>query len=99
MTIYVEFGELHEFLTCEVGLVPEPPHSGSWRTYFFREIVWHPSRSTRTVKLYLDHAKKPCSIQLCVSSDINNSVFVLPPFERDVLKQKIEGETAQLLLR
>ncbi|MDB5759742.1 MAG: hypothetical protein JWM30_3031 [Burkholderia sp.] len=46
---YSSFEELHRFLTWEMSLLAEPEHGGSWRTYFFREIVWHPSRTTRTV--------------------------------------------------
>jgi hypothetical protein len=96
---YANFDELHDFLTQEMGLLPEPAHGGSWRTYFFKEIIWHPLRTTRTVKILLDHAKKPFKIQLCVSSDNNNSVFVSPPFEHDALKLAIENETSQLLHR
>lgn len=96
---YTNFDELHDFLTRELGLVAEPEHSGTWRTYFFKEIVWHPSATTRTVKVLLDHAKKPFKIQLCVSSDNNNSVFFSPPFARDALKLAIENETSMLLQR
>nr|WP_314624066.1 hypothetical protein [uncultured Noviherbaspirillum sp.] len=97
--IYSTFVELHDFLTQEMGLLSEPAHSGTWRTYFFKEIIWHPSKTTRTVKILLDHTKKPFKIQLCVSSDNNNSVFVSPPFEYDALKLAIENETSRLSLR
>lgn len=91
--------ELHDFLTRECALVAEPRHSGSWRTYFFKEIVRHPATTTRTVKVLLDHAGMPFRLQLCVSSDNNNSVFLAAPFSRDALKRAIDSETAQLMLR
>jgi hypothetical protein len=39
LDIYSSLDELHMFLTQEMGLVSEPLHSGSWRTYFHKEIV------------------------------------------------------------
>lgn len=97
--VYTSFDELHDFLVHELGLLAEPEHSGSWRTYFFKEIVWHPLTTTRTVKILLDHTNKPFKIQLCVSSDNNNSVFVSPPFARDSLQLAIENEMSMLLHR
>jgi hypothetical protein len=91
------FDELHECLTLHFGLLAENEHSGSWRTYFSKELIWHPSSSTRTVKVLLDHTKIPFKIQLCVSSDNNNSVFITAPFDHDALKLAIENETRQLL--
>lgn len=32
----LSFDELHDFLTKKMELLPEPVHSGSWRTYFFK---------------------------------------------------------------
>ena len=91
--------ELHDFLIRECELVAEPRHSGSWRTYFFREVVWHPATTTRTVKVLLDQAGMPFKVQLCVSSDNNNSVFLTAPFGRDAVKRAIDKETVQLMLR
>jgi hypothetical protein len=99
MIVYASFPELHDFLTREYALLPEPEHGGTWRTYFFKELVWHPARTTRTVKVLLDHTKTPFKIQLCVSSDNNNSVFLSPPFTGDSLKHAIENEISQLMLR
>lgn len=95
--IYSTFAELHDFLTQEMGLLSEPVHSGSWRTYFFKEIVWHSSKATRTVKILLDHTGNPFKIQQCVSSDNNNSVFLMPPFEYDALKLVVENELSLLM--
>jgi hypothetical protein len=44
----------------------------------------------------MDAAGRPWKIQLCVSSDNNNSVFLTAPFQYDVLKQAIDGEIRQL---
>lgn len=93
---YSTFDDLHQFLTHELGLVVEAPHGGSWRTYFCGEVERHPSRSTRAVKVLLDAAGKPWKIQLCVSSDNNNSVFLAAPFMHDALKQAIDAEVSQL---
>lgn len=93
---YSTLDDLHQCLTREFGLVAEVPHGGSWRTYFLGKIEWHPSRSTRTVKVLLDAAGKPWKIQLCVSSDNNNSVFLAAPFGHDALKQAIDGEVRLL---
>jgi hypothetical protein len=93
---YSTLDDLHQCLTREFGLVAEAPHGGSWRTYFFGRVEWHPSRSTRTVKVLLDAAGRPWKIQLCVSSDNNNSVFLAAPFGHPALKQAIDGEIRQL---
>lgn len=93
---YFTLDELHQCLTREFGLVAEAPHGGSWRTYFSGRVEWHPSRSTRTVKVLLDAAGMPWKIQLCVSSDNNNSVFLAAPFEHQALKQAVDGEIRQL---
>lgn len=97
--VYSRFEELHDLLTQEMLLVAEPEHSGSWRTYFFREIVWHPSRTTRTVKVLFDGLGMPFKIQLCVSSDNNNSVFVRGPFEREGMRGVVESEIGGILMR
>lgn len=93
---YSTLNDLDQYLTSELGLVAEAPHGGSWRTYFLGRVEWHPSRSTRTVKVLLDAAGHPWKIQLCVSSDNNNSVFLAAPFAHDALKQTIDAEVSQL---
>ncbi|WP_156370942.1 MULTISPECIES: hypothetical protein [unclassified Acidovorax] len=42
--------ELHELLAGHFGLVPEPIDNGVSRTYFIREVQWHPQRSTRVAR-------------------------------------------------
>jgi hypothetical protein len=97
--VYSTFAELHAFLTGEMSLLAEAEHGGSWRTYFFREIVWNPARTTRTVKVLLDGERMPFKVQLCVSSDNNNRVFFGGALERDALRVAIENEIGVLLLR
>lgn len=89
---YSTLDDLHQCLTRDFGLVAEAPHGGSWRTYFLGTVEWHPSRSTRMLKVLLDAAGTPWKIQLCVSSDNNNSVFLAAPFGQDALVQAIDGE-------
>lgn len=96
MTNYSTLDELHACLTREFALVAEAPHGGSWRTYFFERIERHPARSTRVVKVLLDVAGAPWKLQLCVSSDNNNSVFLPAPFGHETLKQAIAEELRQL---
>lgn len=88
--------ELHLCLTRDFGLVAEAPHGGSWRTYFLGKVERHPSRSTRIVKVLLDSAGRPWKLQLCVSSDNNNSVFLAAPFGHEALKLAIDGEMGML---
>lgn len=95
---YSTLDDLHQCLTREFGLVAEAPHGGSWRTYFWKRVEWHPSRSTRTVKVLLDAAGRPWKIQLCASSDNNNSVFLAAPFGHLALKQAIDAEIGQIAL-
>jgi hypothetical protein len=88
----VTFNELHDILTRECDLLPEPEHGGAWRTYYFKKIDRHPATSTRTVKVFLTQGDTPFKIQLCASSDNNNSVFLNSPFDADTLKTAIKAE-------
>lgn len=58
-----------------------------------------PPRCTRLLKVLLDHDGRPARIQLCASSDNNNSVFLAPPFTREALRAAVEAETRVLLGR
>jgi hypothetical protein len=48
------------------------------------------------LKVLLDAAGTPWKIQLCVSSDNNNSVFLDAPFEHGALKLAIDEEVRLL---
>lgn len=85
-------GALHDFLTLECGLVPEPAHGGTWRNYFDGVVERHPARSTRIANMLLDHAGRPFRLQMCVSSDSNNTVMLQPPFARDAVRGAVEAE-------
>jgi hypothetical protein len=93
------FAGLHAWLTTGCGLVSEPAHGGSWRSYFAGTVEWHPARSTRVLKVLLDSAGAPFAVQLCVSSDRNNSVLLHPPFAPDALRDAIDAETRRLMCR
>ena len=88
----VTFDELHDFLTRECELLAESAHGGNWRTYYFKRIDRHPATSTRAIKVLLNRNGIPFKIQLCVSSDSNNSVFLPAPFDTGTLKTAIKGE-------
>jgi hypothetical protein len=93
------FEALHAWLTADCGLVAEPAHGGSWRTYFAGRVERHPARSTRVAKVLLDHAGLPFAVQLCVSSDNNNSVMLHAPFRSDALEVAVEEQRRQLAAR
>jgi hypothetical protein len=93
------FAALHAWLVEALGLIPEPAHGGSWRCYFVGAVEWHPARSTRLIKVLRDHAGMPFKVQLCVSSDNNNSVFIDAPFERALLAATIAEEAERLTER
>ncbi|MBB3212277.1 hypothetical protein FHW67_001557 [Herbaspirillum sp. Sphag1AN] len=95
----VSFTALHHCLTEDFGLLPEPPHGGSWRTYFSGAIIWHPASSTRLLKVILGADSVPLRILLCVSSDNNNSVFLSVPFLFAELQTAIANEQQKLAQR
>ena len=79
--------KLHELLTDKVGLLPESFQNSISRTYFYQAIEWHPQKSTRVFRVLFDSQFKISSIQLCASSDNNNTVLVRPPFrESDIVE-------------
>ena len=79
--------ELHELLTDKIGLLPESVQNSISRTYFHQAIEWHPQKSTRVFRVLFDSQFKISGIQLCASSDNNNTVLVRPPFlESDIVE-------------
>ncbi|CAN7337082.1 hypothetical protein [Acidovorax sp. LjRoot117] len=84
--------ELHELLAGHFGLVPEPIDNGVSRTYFIREVQWHPQRSTRVVRVLAGTAAQAARIQLCASSDNNNTVLITAPFSAERLRGLLAEE-------
>ena len=84
--------ELHNFLIGEFELVPDLQERGNGRTYFWKKVIWAPTATTRIVRTYYDSNGTVSRILLCVSSDNNNSVFVVPPFNKERLRTVIEDE-------
>lgn len=91
--------ELHDFLVRTVGLVPEVLDNAVSRTYFHRRIEWHPRRSTRVFRLLFGPNGEPGRIQLCASSDSNNSVIVPLPHCPERLSRLAGQQIALIELR
>lgn len=84
--------ELHQLLVADLGLVPEPALPAGACTYFLREVQWHPSRSTRTVRVLYGQDGAPTRLQLCASSDNNNTVLLQFPLDRQQLVSAVLQE-------
>ncbi len=81
------------------GLVPEPADNPVARSYFFQRVEWHPLRSTRVFRVLFDTAGQPARIQLCASSDNNNTVLIAQPFSREQLLGLAQQEVALIKAR
>ncbi len=88
--------QLHEFLTSSLGLVPEPVANLVSRTYFYQRVEWHPRHSTRVFRVIYDAKGEVGRIQLCASSDNNNTALVSPPFDETNLAQLAHAEIGKV---
>lgn len=86
--------QLHQFLTVRLGLIPEPVARANSRTYFLHRIEWHPATSTRVARVMFDAAGQPSQLQLCASSDNNNTVLLHRPFGEAILELALQREIA-----
>ena len=91
--------ELHAVLLGAAGLVPEPIDNHVSRSYFYQRVEWHPQRSTRVFRVLFDTAGEPARIQLCASSDNNNTVLIEQPFGKEHLTDLAQQEVAQIKAR
>lgn len=91
--------ELHALLRDTAGLVPEPVDNPVARSYFFQRVEWHPQRSTRVFRVLFDSAGEPARIQLCASSDNNNTVLLAQPFSTEQLLDLARQEVALIQTR
>ena len=91
--------ELHAVLLDAAGLVPEPIDNHVSRSYFYQRVEWHPQRSTRVFRVLFDTAGEPARIQLCASSDNNNTVLIEQPFGKEHLTDLAQQEVAQIKAR
>ena len=91
--------ELHALLQDIAGLVPEPVDNPVARSYFFQRVEWHPQRSTRVFRVLFDSAGEPARIQLCASSDNNNTVLLAQPFSTEQLLDLARQEVALIKTR
>ena len=87
---------LHDFLVDRLGLIPEWTANAVSRTYFHRQIEWHPERSSRVFRVLFDPTGEPARIQLCASSDNNNSVLIQAPFDPHQLIDLARKEIAAI---
>jgi hypothetical protein len=88
--------ELHTLLTGQLGLVPQPVGNHVSRTYFYQRVEWHPSRSTRVLRVLYGEPGEVSRIQLCVSSDNNNTALIAPPFDARLLTKLVSSELDML---
>lgn len=73
--------DLHDLLTGRLGLIPQATESAVSRSYFHQRVEWHPGRCTRVFRVLFAPNGEPAQIQLCASSDNNNSVLIQRPFD------------------
>lgn len=90
---------LHACLVHTLGLVPDPVANPVARSYFHQRVDWHPQRSTRVFRLVLDAQGAPQALQLCASSDNNNTVLAHPPFSEVRLQALADQEITRLQAR
>jgi hypothetical protein len=91
--------EIDTFLTSELGLLVDPGERGNGKTYFWKKVAWLPSESTRVARILWTSSGEILAVQLCVSSDNNNSVLVRPPIEKCRLRTLVLGELASLEMK
>jgi hypothetical protein len=77
---------LHEFLVGSLGLIPELTDNTISRTYFYREIEWHPERSSRVFRVLFDPSGEPARIQFLIHA----------PFDQQQLSRLASNEVASI---
>lgn len=88
--------ELHSLLTSEFELVADFSEKGNGRSYFWREVVWAPASTTRTLRVHYGLDGIVTQIKLCVSSDNNNSAFIFSPLSGEKLRVAVAEEISLL---
>lgn len=94
----MDFEEINSLLTSEFDLVPDSAERGNGKTYFLGVVDWRPSSTTRIVRILYGQNKDVSRVKRLVSSDNNNSVFVLEPLTSAGLRDEVAKEI-QLFLR
>lgn len=84
--------ELDQLLIDELGLLPDPAAKGDSLSFFVGKVERHPARCTRTVRVFFSGSGEPAMLQLCASSDNNNTVLLRQPFDRESLAGAIRQE-------
>lgn len=89
--------ELHQhYLTRSLELIPEPTANQVSRTYFYQRIEWHPRLSTRVFRVIFGISEEVIRIQLCASSDNNNTALISPPFDEQAITQFANTEILKI---
>ncbi len=88
--------ELHQHLTRSLELIPEPTANQVSRTYFYQRIEWHPRLSTRVFRVIFGISEEVIRIQLCASSDNNNTALISPPFDEQAITQFANTEILKI---
>ena len=86
--------ELHDLFVGPLGLVPQATENNISRTYFHERVEWHPFLSTRVFRVLFEPDGELSRIQLCASSDNNNSVLIQGPFQKQMLMELAAAEIA-----
>jgi hypothetical protein len=84
--------DLHELLTGILGLLPDSLQRTDSLAYFVEEVQRHPAKCTRAVRVLYDAFGEPSRLQLCASSDNNNTVLLQQPFHRGALLAAVQKE-------
>ena len=85
---------LHALLVRRFGLVPDDIRRGNCRTYFLRAVQRHPANSTRIARVLFAPDGEAFGLQLCASSDNNDTVLLRQPFDEAGLAVVIRDEIA-----
>lgn len=88
--------ELHDLLTGSLGLVPDPTVNQVSRTYFYQRVEWHPRLSTRVFRVIFGNNGEVSRLQLCASSDNNNTALISPPFDEQAITQFANTEIIKI---
>lgn len=88
--------KLHDLLTGSLELIPEATVNQVSRTYFHQRIEWHPRMSTRVFRLIFGINDEISRIQLCVTSDNNNTALISPPFDPQEISKLAKNEIGKL---
>ncbi|CAJ0678949.1 hypothetical protein R77591_00040 [Ralstonia mannitolilytica] len=89
---YVSLENINSLLISRFNLVTDPWERGDGKTYFWGNIVWHPTKTTRVLRIILRSGNLPPRIKRLISSDANNSVFMREPLSLESISYEAASE-------